>query len=406
MILNYIRGFYYLHISGGLPEKLLNTCSKRDIEILDLVHSENGYLIKIMRYDYKNFSVYAKKYGCKINVKQYSFILNDIAKLKYRYLFISGITFFVAFLVICSQYIWDITVDGNYTYTYEDIVKCANNMGIYDGSLKKDINCDSLEKNIRNTYFDITWVSAEIRGTRLIIHIKENFDDFMVTDEQKPYDIIANKEAKIISIITRSGTPMVKAGDEVLPGDTLISGAVPVLDNIGEFSRYEYVNSDGDIYGETKYTYNDELSLKHKVNIYTGKSKNSAFFEIFNLKLQTNPFAQKTSKNEKFESFNQIILFRNFYLPLYYGKIQYKYFEVEEQIYSDDEIIAIAKNNFNHYIDKLEERNVEILDYDFKYELADYKCRVTADITAVEKLGSIHSVEIIQEESTAEDEYN
>lgn len=406
MILNYINGYYIIYISGGQPEKLLNACSAGNIEISKIDYVKNGYCFQISKKNYNLFTEYCKKYGCKFKIKKYISLMNDIKKLKYRYLFTSGVVFFAAYLIICSRYIWDISVEGNYTYTREDIVECISVLNVSDGVLISQINCEDIEKQIRNTYFDITWVSAEVKGTRLIIHIKENFDNYIALSEDEPYDIIANKSATISSIITRSGTPLVKMGDTVEPGDVLISGAVEVLDEVGEFARYEYVNSDGDIYGETKYEYNDELSFDYTVKIYTGKYYTGSFLRIFTKEFKTNIFAKKKENYDRFETFNQIILFRNFYLPIYYGRIQYKCFEVEEYTYSEEEAQLLAEDNLNYYIETLEDNDVSITDKDITYSFDDNTCYVSGTLTAIERIGSVHTITIQEEETNESDEYN
>ena len=112
---------------------------------------------------------------------------------------------------------------------------------------KSDVDCARIVKDIRKEYDDIIWVSASIRGTRLIIQVKENEDSLPVvnkTEEEKEQeakenatDIVADQDCVITDIVPRKGIAMVKEGDQVKKGDILISGQVPVNDDAGETIR-------------------------------------------------------------------------------------------------------------------------------------------------------------------------
>ena len=79
------------------------------------------------------------------------------------------------------------------------------------------MNCERIVKDIRKEFDDIVWVSAYVTGTRLMIQVKENTDTFPMeaAKEEPPNDIVADKDGRITSIVTRNGVPCVKPGDEV-----------------------------------------------------------------------------------------------------------------------------------------------------------------------------------------------
>ena len=193
-----------------------------------------------------------------------------------------GIAVFGMILYFLSLFIWDISLVGNYSHTQEEVVEFLANENIKHGLLKSKIDGEEIEKTIRNNYFDITWVSVEVSGTRLIIHIKENFNDFIVEDEKDPYNIISSKEGEIVSIITRTGTPLVSAGSMVVKDDLLVSGSVHIYNDSKEVIRTEYVNADADIYAKTVYNYEEKINFKYKEKQYTGKSKRAYYSYFYN----------------------------------------------------------------------------------------------------------------------------
>lgn len=50
-----------------------------------------------------------------------------------------------------------------------------------------------------------------------------------VKENGKGFDLVAQTDGTIVSIVTRSGVPLVQEGQEVKKGDTLVQGAIPIL---------------------------------------------------------------------------------------------------------------------------------------------------------------------------------
>ena len=84
------------------------------------------------------------------------------------------------------------------------------------------------------------------------------------TKEGDPKDLIAEKDATIVEIVTRKGVPQVHAGDTVKAGDLLVSGRVEVLNDAKEVIGYQYQTSDADIYGATVLEYEDQLETVYE----------------------------------------------------------------------------------------------------------------------------------------------
>lgn len=83
---------------------------------------------------------------------------------------IKSVTFILAvftlLLIINSHFIWNIDVEGNYSYTSTQIMRFLKKMDIKEGMRKNRINSDEIEKEIRRKYNDISWVCAEVKGNK------------------------------------------------------------------------------------------------------------------------------------------------------------------------------------------------------------------------------------------------
>ena len=213
---------YDIEINENYIYRLLNNTNQ--IKIRNIKSKNNVTAFTIDSEDYEELLKIAGKLKIKIINSRERGIYVFITKFPVIKAVICTVLIFLMMIIINSQFIWKITVDGNYSYTSKQIIEYVNKNKIKEGMLKKTIDCSNLEKNIRKAYNDISWVCAEIKGTNLIIHIKENYITEISAIEKKPYNIVANKDAEIKSILVRKGQGNVKVGDKIKKGDLLISG--------------------------------------------------------------------------------------------------------------------------------------------------------------------------------------
>jgi acyl-CoA synthetase (AMP-forming)/AMP-acid ligase II len=109
--------------------------------------------------------------------------------------FFAGILICIILVYILSLFIWDISVIGGSKYTPEAMRKFLKDNHVYAGIQKKDVNCHEIEEIIRLAYNDIGWVSAEVKGTRLIIKITETNMPAPAQKAMAPSHIVATKDA-------------------------------------------------------------------------------------------------------------------------------------------------------------------------------------------------------------------
>ena len=82
-----------------------------------------------------------------------------------------------ALLCLClielfSGFLWNIEIQGNLSYTDEELLEFLKSTDVQNGMLVKDIDCGQIVKDIRRQYNNIIWVSASIEGTQLLVQVK------------------------------------------------------------------------------------------------------------------------------------------------------------------------------------------------------------------------------------------
>ncbi|MGN0383319.1 MAG: sporulation protein YqfD [Eubacterium sp.] len=414
MNLNFIKGYCSISTEQKYIKRLINLCGEKHIRIWDMVADDKYFSFFISIDDFKNISEVLRKNGIKFKVEYKRGLPVIYSMYKHKWIFAAGIIFFSMIIFILSLFIWDISFTGNYTYTDKELTKAVSTIGIVHGIKKSEVNCDDIETFLRNEYFDITWVSAEIKGTRIIIHINENTDDYIESNGlAEPCDISAVKDGIITSIITRSGIPLVKEGDIIKKGDILISGTINVTNEYDEPLFTKYVTSDADIYMQCSYQYSDIFSLKHKEKVYS--DTNTGFFVSVGenrltacpSRIFTSLFSQNSDKFfENIEYENQLKLFYNYYLPIYWGKISIKNYTQKDVLYTKEEAKIIAEGNLLLYLEKLEEKGVQIIENNVKITISNDTCLSIGEIIVIEKTGACTDINFNQEGPTDTDEHN
>ncbi len=396
--MNYIRGYVTVLFTGNYPERFLNLCKHHRIQIWDLRYREDSYSFNISIEDFKKLRPLVYKSKSRliiIDKKGVPFLLHRYRKRKMTAV---GLLMFFVILYMLSFFLWDIQFEGNSKYTDDTLMKFVESNGYTHGMKIKDISCDTLEKLIRSQYNDITWVSAMIDGTRLVVKIKENpillqMKDNTENDGGKPCDLVANKSGIVDSIITRDGVPLVCVGTQVNVGDILISGVLEMKDDSSQTVGYHYVQADGDVYLKTIYPYRDEESLIYLQREYTNVS-NHYYIKVLENKLDIFPKRKLREQEDIITKETQLKIFSNFYLPFYLGKVSTKSYREREERRTDEDAIALNNQRLENYIQILEDADIKVLENKVATYINGDECISVGELEVVEKVGELKDIHI------------
>ena len=385
-LFRYFKGYLYVIIDSNSPERFLNLCKARDIKTWDLQNIEDKYAFYISAKDFKTLKEILKKTQMKLIIKKRFGLPFFMFKYRKHYSFIIGIFLSAIMLYGMSLFVWDISIEGNLMYTDNMLLTYLNKNNIEPGILVKTINCNDLESEIRSEFSDITWVSAEISGTRLIIHIKENDGDVIKKGSNEISDIVATRNGIVTKIITRSGIPKVKVGDAVTEGMVLVSGTVIIYNDAKEPIKNNYVCSDADVYINTKYEYNDELLLKHEYKTYTGRTITKRTYNIWGKQIELGISFKRFDEYDVFTEDSVLHLTDNFCLPVRTGEKVYQEYYTTEGNYSDEEARKILNNNYSIFLKKLKEKGIQIIGSNAKIEVINDKYVMSGQIDVTEAM--------------------
>lgn len=405
-LLFWIRGYLLCVIKGYSIERFMNLCRTKNISVKKVKKTESGYRFLISLSDYRHIRPIARKTKTIPYIKKrygLPFLLHRYRKRKGLAI---GILLFLGLIYTMSLFIWDISIEGGYKYTKEALLEFLNENQVYTGMPKSEVDCQHMEERIRLKYNDISWVSAEIKGTRLIVRFTETNMPIPKTKTREPSNIVATKAGIVTSIITRNGTPQVKIGDVVREGDVLVSGVVDVVGDFDALIRQKMVVADADIVCKSYYNYNESFPMKYEKKVYTGREKTKYGFQIFNQKISI--YSPRISYRRYDIITDEAILKLswNFYLPVRYQVMKYREYMCENRTYTEEEAGSIARNRLKEYLDTLVANDVKIIDNQVEIKIDDNTCTASGKIIVYESCWDYKQIEENEWRDNNTDELN
>ena len=378
IILRYLYGFAKIHLRGIHINRFVNLCKARDIKLWDLEQKEDEIFFFTASKDIARLEEPARKTESDVEILRVYGIREFIRKNKKRIPFVAGFILFAVLIYIQSLFIWEISVSGESDYTSDEILQHINEYYVQTGTPKSKVDCAELEKNLRKDFEDIAWISCALTGTKLSVEITETLNVCTDTSMKGPCNIIASKNCTIAEIVTASGTPVVKSGDDVKKGDVLISGAVYLYDDNNEVMDTNYVKK------------------------YTGNEKKYYSFGL--LKYDFTPYVPKCPYDtfDRLSDDKRLHIGKNLYLPFEIKKTTVKEYTLTIKKLSEKDATDKMQEKLNHYIGNLQEKGVQIIEKNVKITCSEDACHAVGDITVKQLIGVPHELQIISEEQTLE----
>lgn len=409
--LKFLQGYVKIKLSGYAPERFLNLCSNHNILIWNLEYEEDNYVFCISVRGLKRLKPILRKTRTKFVILERVGLPFLMSRYRKRKLFFAGILLCCGLLYAMSLFVWKIEIHGNLHETDSNIIKFLEKNQVYHGLLKSKIDCEKIEEELRAGYGDIIWASAKLEGTMLIIDIQENLAANQQASQQaeenaEPSDLIADKDAVIHSILTRQGTPYVEKGSEVHPGDLLVEGKNPVLNDSGETASYQYCVSDADILGITQYTYEDHFSMWYEDKVFTQEESAAYGMRLWNLQLKLPHFFRKFSDYDVITNEYPVKIGETFYLPLVFTKETCKEYKTEKKQYSKQEAEQTARGKLEEFCAELTQKGVQIIENNVMIVTDGKSCTASGTIKVIEPIGTRRATAItdIPQEGQMENE--
>lgn len=336
----WFRGYVECVNTSGSWERFMNMCRHHGIEIWKIKREEEISFCVRQR-SFRKLAPIACKAGVRPHIcrkRGFPFVLQ---RMRRDWTFYSGFALFLVVLSVLSSFVWEITYTGQSSYSRETLGKTVEAMQVYPGMRRERLDCDAIEKRIRQVHPDISWVSAEEKGSVLQISIKEGKETIVHDAAAEACHVTAAQDGVVEQIVANRGTVAVRPGQKVKKGDILIRGIVPVTDDNNEIVENVPVAARGDVTILVTQSAEETIPVRHRVKEYTGKVVPVWQFAVGNQGiLLKNPF-KRLDNSMRYDIISEVCADKTIHplsLSLYVRKTEYREYQWKETGYSEREL--------------------------------------------------------------------
>lgn len=332
----YKKAIIKLQIQSLMPERFINLLWNRGVYVQNIYRVDITTVnLEINLSDFKTVEEIAKTTDSKIKILQRKGVSFLLLRFRKKITLVGGIIIFASIIYYLSTFIWRIEIKADRHLSPYEIRTQLSLFGINPGINKSKLNVYALEEKIIKNNDNIMWVRARIEGSKLKVSIAERITPPNLVADDSICDMVAKMDGQIMRVYTIAGTPVVKTGDVVKKGQTLIKG-----EQGKEGSTYK-VHSQGDVIAKTFYEFIEEMPLKGVKKVRTGKSAEALYIEILGSKIYLKKPNVNFSKYDKIEESGNIIK-------------KVIYYEIKEEKFQENEEVLI-NTTLNSLMQKMEQ---------------------------------------------------
>lgn len=275
-----LYGYVVVELSGANVNALINEAQSAGILVWDIYWQKNGHAVcSLYARDVFRFRKVARTAGIRFRIIQKRGVPFFLFRVERRKFFALGLCLFIVILLLASNVVWHIDVEGNETIPEKEILHHAKNAGVYVGQFQFRLeDNDAIQRQLTlQLKRDVSWIGFHLEGTRAVITVveKRKVDEKEQKDLSGPYDLVARRSGTIADLSgVETGRIVVDYNDTVKKGDLLVSGIYRDFNQDEEDETApppEVVGARGVVIGETWYETTVSVPLVHMRKMYTGE---------------------------------------------------------------------------------------------------------------------------------------
>ena len=277
-LVNALRGSVRLEVEGAFPERFLNLCAQRGILFWNVEWMEATRLrLTVTRRGSRQAAALGERTLCTVTPAGRSGMPYFLARFKKRYAFWVGMGLSMAAVCVLSSFVLTIEVKGNTTVPTAQILTELRRQGLGIGTFGPGLDERTVGNKVLLQLPQLSWLSINLYGTRAEVLVREAVEAPELVDAQEYGSVVARASGIVTRVEALTGEAVVKVGDTVLEGETLISGTVhlegPAYSDKPEIGQIQ-VRASGRVYARTWRTMAAQLPLEAQVKRYTGEETN------------------------------------------------------------------------------------------------------------------------------------
>lgn len=264
--INLLRGCARVEAKGAFPASMLNNMAKAGVEFWD-TEPVDVFTVR--------FTVHSADLGRACRIAAASSCATEVLgrhgstmilrRLRRRRALL--VCFAVCMLTLASSslFVWHIEVTGNEEVSTGEILRALDECGVSIGSFWPSFSNDLIRTSMQLKIPELRWMTVNVSTSRAEVIVRERIPKPVLVDNDEPVDVVARKTGFITKMSVLQGFALVKAGDAVLEGETLVTGAME-----SPYAGMRFVHAMAEIEASVWYELTAEAELFEYVKVYKG----------------------------------------------------------------------------------------------------------------------------------------
>ena len=267
----FLRGGAEGRLTGADTARFLRRCAEEGL-LLENVIWEEPFTCRLtlpLR-DWEKAGILAERCGCTLTlIRKAGLPLAARAARARLFLTLGAVLVFLG-LMASSLFVWEIRVTDNRSGVPDgEILRVLSEQGVGVGSFWPGFRPDLIRSRALAALPELSWIAVNLRGTRGLVQTRGRVAAAPIRDPRAEADVVTTRAGVITGLTVLEGTPLVRRGDAVEPGQVLISADRPA----GAAGHARRVHAAGEVLARTFHELSLSVPLETAEKTPTGRGR-------------------------------------------------------------------------------------------------------------------------------------
>lgn len=223
----YLLGYLEVRVTGSRPERFLNLAVARGIYFWNVRRSEDRLELNVGLWAFRRLRPVARRTRCRVRILRRRGLPFLLRRASSRRILLAGAAAAAAAIYLASSFVWVIEVRGLHAVPEVRVLRALAALGVRPGVPKGTVDLERVANLLPMEVRGISWAGVHLEGTKAVVEVAEKV---VLADENRPEtapaDLVAAKDGLVTHFLVLVGEPLVREGQMVRAGQTLIRGVI------------------------------------------------------------------------------------------------------------------------------------------------------------------------------------
>lgn len=282
----------------------------------------------------------------------------------------------LALLFWAELFVWKVSVNGNILLTDEEVVEALADCGVRVGSYIPDIPILRVQNEFLLHFRDVSSIAINVKGTHIEVELLERTHAPEIDPNDGVCDLVASEDGIVLSVDVAAGTALVRPGDVVTAGQTLVSGYT--VDGRGVYRLH---HARGSVKAQTYERCSFVIPLERTVKHYTGRTEKKTTLALLGKRLDL--FRTEECRFDSFDTTVEeetVLLFGVAETPIHRTSVIYAEYTPETVTVTPEQAQREAEEAFRAWLERQTDEVLESTS-SISFDEIQNACILDAEVT-------------------------